>query len=302
MNSSSFGLTASRSVTLTLLLCFQPLSPIGFICGSLLCLGADQRLNEFRFALAGSSAVCRLTNDGAQPLAGAHDLSLVDECVVPDLTSRNHPFSRRRFDRGLPDGLDLKRSALAVMRFPGRCRAVRARCAHPSFSCSRAAMTTSWAFLPTSFNTGVTESDSPCTQLLHFLKLRGDLVASVSARLATRTGSLVSEIAFYRGLRRVDLGSIGHQFWDGRRSPAQERTPSHPVQAAGDGAGRMRIDVVRDLPSSAPSRLTATPCGAASGDHFIPVISDHDAMRLLGDLLYRVEENGHGPAQIASAK
>src|SRR6266545_7601046 len=62
----------------------------------------------------------------------------------------------------------------------------------------RAAITTSWAFLPTPC-AGVTESDSPCTESFHFLKLRGDLVASVNARLAALDGSLLLRSLFTGG-------------------------------------------------------------------------------------------------------
>src|SRR5215468_2191401 len=83
----------------------------------------------------------------------------------------------------------------------------------------RAAMTTSWVFLPTS-HTGVTESDSPCTESFHFLKLRGDLVASVRARLATRAGSLLLRSLFTGGcavsisaVSATSFGADGVRAW-----------------------------------------------------------------------------------------
>src|SRR4030095_5282251 len=59
-----------------------------------------------------------------------------------------------------------------------------------TFFVLRTAMTTSCERFPTS-RTGEVESERPCTVSLHFLKLFGDLVASVRARLAARAGSLV---------------------------------------------------------------------------------------------------------------
>src|SRR5262249_1716569 len=42
--------------------------------------------------------------------------------------------------------------------------------------------------------------------------------------------------------------------------------------------------------------IDGQPRGAASGDYLIPVISDHDAMGLLGELAYWIEEKGHDQA------
>src|SRR5262245_1062946 len=52
--------------------------------------------------------------------------------------------------------------------------------------------------------TGETESERPCTVSLHFLKLLGDLVASVRAILAARAGSLAL-LASFSGCFEVSI-------------------------------------------------------------------------------------------------
>src|SRR5262249_16944439 len=67
-----------------------------------------------------------------------------------------------------------------------------------TFFVLRTATTTTWERFPTS-RTGEVESERPCTVSLHFLKLFGDLVASVRARLAARAGSWVLSSSFAGG-------------------------------------------------------------------------------------------------------
>ena len=94
--------------------------------------------------------------------------------------------------------------------------------------------------------------------LLHFLKLFGDLVASVSARLAARAGSFVLSSSFAGGCGRVDLGRVGHPQRRARRSAWSGRRFIRRCGVAACG-GDMRTDVVRGPFPSAPSRLTARP-------------------------------------------
>src|SRR6266508_1008922 len=67
-----------------------------------------------------------------------------------------------------------------------------------TFFVLRTATTMSCERFPTS-RSGEVESERPCTESLHFLKLFGDLVASVRARLAARAGSFVLSSNFVGG-------------------------------------------------------------------------------------------------------
>src|SRR6266545_6903222 len=111
-----------------------------------------------------------------------------------------------------------------------------------TFLVLRTATTTSCERFPTS-RTGDVESERPCTVLLHFLKLFGDLVASVRARLAARAGSWVLSLSFAGGTV-VSISAISATLRGARGVGVRAVVVS---SAAGVAAcdGDMRNDVVR---------------------------------------------------------
>src|SRR5262249_44778636 len=117
-----------------------------------------------------------------------------------------------------------------------------------TFFVLRTATITSCERFPTSC-TGEVGSESPCTGSPHILKLFGDLVASVSARLAARAGSSVLSSGLTGGsvvsISVVSATLRGLRI-DGAQAGAVSLTAA-PAVALEDGMGTVDVRGVSPL-------------------------------------------------------